>query len=361
MSNDKEYVITMPRERHHMPRRLAALLLVAFACVAAAMSGVTGATTVRARAGAVTTVGTYRNPVFARDFPDPNVLKVGADYYAYATTTGWEPTGHHFPILHSRDLAHWNYVADAFASAPAWGVGDWWAPDVIAYKGVYYMYYVGKNQAGTHCVAVATAARPVGPFTPRRVIGCGDAKGIGYIDPAPLVAADGKAYLYVSVDNPFDSPYPDISVLPLAGDLMRQSKPRKALFSVSQAWEHSNVGTTVEGPFMVKHGATYDLFYSGNSWQHDYAMGYATSSSPMGPFTKCRCNPILHEVKGVTGPGGGSVIRGPHGGWWLAYHGWTGGPGYDFGGVRNLRIDPLTWTGATVSVRGPTTASEPLP
>src|SRR5690348_12649996 len=56
---------------------------------------------------------TYRNPVFSRDFPDPDVLKVGGDYYAYGTTTGWESFDHLFPILRSRDLTHWRYVGDA--------------------------------------------------------------------------------------------------------------------------------------------------------------------------------------------------------------------------------------------------------
>jgi len=192
---------------------------------------------------------TYRNPVFARDFPDPNVLKVGPDYYVYGATTGWEPAGHLFPILilRSCDLAHWRYVGNAFARAPGWGSGDWWAPVVVAHKNASDMYYVGKNASGTPCVAVALAARPQGPYVHQRVVGCGDAKGIGYIDPAPLLDADGKAYLYVSVDNPFDSPYPDISALPLAPDLLRQDGPRRALFSVSQDWEHGAGYTTVDG------------------------------------------------------------------------------------------------------------------
>ncbi len=307
---------------------------------------------------AATRPATYQNPVYAPDFPDPSVLKVGDDYYAYSTTTGWEPTDHLFPILRSRDLVHWRYVADAMPSSPAWGTGDWWAPDVIAYKGTYYMYYVGLGfKANTHCVAVATATKPTGPFTHRHIIGCGDEKGQGYIDPAPLIESNGKAYLYVSVDDP----YHNISVIPLKADLIHAAGPRKELFTLTQAWEHGANFSTVEGPFTVKHGKTYDLFYSGNDWKHDYAMGYATSSSPLGPFKKCVCNPILHDARGVTGPGGGSVVQGPDGGWWLAYHAWTGGPGYDTGGVRNLRIDPLTWTGDRVSVRGPTLGKEPLP
>jgi beta-xylosidase len=112
---------------------------------------------------------------------------------------------------------------------------------------------------------------------------------------------------------------------------------------------------------MVKHAGIYYLLYSGNDWNHDYAMGYATSTSPLGPFTKYRGNPILHGTATVTGPGGGSLFQGPNGDWWLAYHAWTGGPGDSNGGVRNLRIDPVTWRHGVVVVRGPTTTPEPAP
>jgi beta-xylosidase len=308
----------------------------------------------------------YRNPVFARDYPDPSVVKVGADYYAYGTTTGWESFDHLFPILRSRDLAHWSYVADAMPSSPDWGVGDWWAPGVIAHNGTYYMFYSGQSTTLTnsdsslhrHCVAVATATRPTGPFRHRAIIGCGQPETAGLIDPQPFVDADGKAYLYYKQDNPVHI----ISVVRLRPDLLHTAGAPKDLLHVSQLWEHGGAYTTIEGPFVVKHGRLYDLFYSGNDYAHDYGMGYATSSSPLGPFKKCGCNPILFDAKGVTGPGGGSVIQGPHGGWWLVYHAWSSGAGAsDPLAVRNLRIDPLTWTGDRVSVRGPTTAGEPLP
>jgi len=355
----------MSREHHRMPRWLVALLLVVLVGVAAAMFGATGATKAGAQPGAVTTVGTYRNPVFARDFPDPSVLKVGADYYAYATTTDWEPLDHLFPILRSRDLAHWSYVADAMTSSPAWGSGDWWAPGVIAVKGTYYTFYSGQDTTlmntdpglHRHCIAVATAARPTGPFKHRAVIGCGQPETAGLIDPQPFVDSDGKAYLYYKQDNPVHI----ISVIRLRPDMLHTMGAPIDILHISQLWEHGAAYTTIEGPFVVKHGRMYDLFYSGNDYARDYGMGYAMSSSPLGPFTKCTCNPILHDVKGVTGPGGGSVIQGPHGGWWLVYHAWSGGVGGEPGAVRNMRIDPIKWTGDTVSVRGPTTVTEPLP
>ncbi len=304
----------------------------------------------------------YTNPVFAQDFPDPAAIRVGRDYYAYSTSTSWEPQGHIFPILHSTDLVHWRYIGDALAQTPAWALTDFWAPSVVAARGRYYMYYVGKGLTqNAHCIGVAVARSPAGPFADHGMMACGDARGAGYIDPAPLIDDNGRGYLYVSVDNPLDSPHPDISVLPLSADLLRESGPRRELFTVSQAWEHGIGYTTNEGPFAVKHGHTYDLFYSGANWQQDYAMGVAYATSPLGPFTKDAHNPILQGNARVTGPGGGSLVQAVNGGWWLLYHGWTGGPGYGAGGVRNLRIDPVTWVGNTVRVRGPSTTPQPTP
>ncbi|MDB5076961.1 MAG: glycoside hydrolase, family 43 [Chloroflexi bacterium] len=295
---------------------------------------------------------TYRNPVFRIDYPDPYVLRVGGTYYAYGTTAGWQGLNKLFPVLRSTDLTHWRYVADALTSTPSWGVGDWWAPDVVVRNGTYYLYYVGKSLTlNVHCIGVATAHSPTGPFQDHGSLACGDGKGQGYIDPAPFIDSDGKAYLYLSVDDP----YHNVSVLPLTAGMLHAAGPRRELFTLSQPWEHGPSFSTVEGPFMVKHAGIYYLFYSGNDWQHDYAMGYATAKSPLGPFTKYARNPILHGTDSVIGPGGGSIFQDTRGRWWLAYHAWEGGPGYESGGVRNLRIDPVSFHNGVVSVHGPTT------
>ncbi|GAC1432463.1 MAG: glycoside hydrolase family 43 protein [Chloroflexota bacterium] len=300
----------------------------------------------------------YRNPVFAQDFPDPGVLKVGADYYAYSTDTGWATSGTHFPILRSRDLVHWTYVGDVFGDhPPAWAYKDYWAPSPLAYRGTYYVYYTARaTDTDRLCVGVATASRPTGPFMPRTIFGCGPSDGQGWIDPAPLVDDGGHAYLYFKVDNP----YHIISVLRLRPDLLHAAGPPTTLFTLSQGWEYGSY-STVEAPFPLKRGRLYYLFYSGNNWTSDYAMGYATATSPLGPFHKSAHNPILQGTSGAIGPGGGSVVVGPHGGLWMIYHAWTGGPGYDQGGQRTLRIDPLVWHGDSVVVRGPTTVPEPVP
>lgn len=300
----------------------------------------------------------YDNPVFARDFPDPMVLRRGPhDYYAYGTTTRWEVPGRHFPILHSADLVHWSYVGDVFQHNPSRAYGDFWAPSLVQRGGTYYVFYTGLK--GSHCVAVATGRAPTGPFSTRDVVGCGDAAGNGYIDPDPFIDQNGKAYLYVSVDKPDHS----ISVIPLTPDLLHAAGPRKRLFGLSQSWEYGQSFSTVEGPFLIRHGSLYYLFYSGNDWNGAYSMGYATSRSPLGPFTKCACNPVLRGTADILGPGGGSITLGPDNQDWLVFHAWVAGgaEGYQSGAVRSMLLEPIRWRGTRASVVPPEIAPQPIP
>jgi hypothetical protein len=321
----------------------------------------------------------YSNPVFPAG-DDPFVLDDGGthdDYWEYGT-------GDRFPILHSSDLVNWTPAGTAFAARPSWVVqtGDWhpWAPSVVHAGGQYVMFYTGLTPSTVHCVAVATSPAPGGPYTDRgplsmddgsdasSPIGCGDAAMSGNIDPAPFVDSDGHAYLYLSSDYDCTSGTcqgkPTISEIDLAADLLHATAARRALFVGDATWEQSGYGwKTVEGPAMVKHAGLYYLLYSGGSWFGAYGVGYATSSSPTGPFVKYTGNPILASTPEVHGAGGaGPVVTGPHGGLWLVYHGRDGSDS----NPRRLRIDPFAWKPATTpgdpdvaSVAGPTSGPQP--
>lgn len=247
------------------------------------------------------------------------MITVGDRYYAFATHTAWETAGHVFPILVSTDIAHWTYVADVFAAAPAWGRGDWWAPAVVARGHEFFLYYSGRAPSGMHCVAVATASAPAGPYSDHGPIACQDgAAAIGYIDAWPLVA-NGRAYLYFSVDGP---DHHSISVLPLSPDMLSVAGPRKELLDVTQGWERLGFAT-VEGPSVFAWGFHYVMLYSGGSWRGQYGMGFAVASSPMGPFVKSDL-PLLRSGGSLAGPGGGSFFLDNSGAPWLAYHAWVG-------------------------------------
>jgi beta-xylosidase len=312
---------------------------------------------------------------------DPFVLDDGDSHDNY-----WEyGTGERFPILHSTDLVSWTPAGTAFAARPSWVIqtGDWhpWAPSVVKAGGTYVMFYSALNPSVVHCVAVATSPTPGGPFTDHgpltladgsdasNPIGCGDASMSGNIDPAPFVDSDGKAYLYTSSDYDCTSGTcqgkPTISEIDLSSDLLHATAARKALFAGDANWEQSGYGwKTVEGPAMVKHDGLYYLLYSGGSWFGSYGVGYATSSSPAGPFVKYAGNPILGSTAAVHSAGGaGPVVTGPHGGLWLVYHGRDGSDA----NPRQLRIDPFSWkAGATpgepdvATVTGPSTGPQPV-
>jgi beta-xylosidase len=328
---------------------------------------------------------TYENPV-AGAVADPSVIDAGDaghDYYLYATGTL-------FPIWRSPDLVHWTTVGAAFTERPAWTVqsGDWhpWAPAVArsaapcpgtTAPSCFVLYYTALHGTLTprpHCVGVAVSSFPDGPFTDLgpltaasggvdgsgRPIGCGDDLGYGNIDPAPFVDADGRAYLYVSTDRRCDPSgacvlEPTISVIPLTDDLLHAAGPRTPLLKGDGGWELSGAQPLVENPWMERRGSRYYLFYSGGDWRGAYGMGYATATSPTGPFVKRSENPVLRETESVRSPGGGMIVRGPAGGDWLVYHGRTGAHAQP----RTLRIDPVVWNrDETVRVAGPSTGTQ---
>jgi hypothetical protein len=339
---------------------------------------------------------TYQNPVFASPgAPDPMVLDVGEahnDYYAFST-------GDRFPVLTSSDLVNWVAAQPALSARPSWvpQSGEWnpWAPSVIERAGAcpgesgtrcFVMFHVGRHgtlSPATNCIAVAVSPTPGGPYTELgplanhdgaldasgRPPGCGDNGGYSNIDPSPFVDSDGTPYLFLSTTRRCTTEAPGemcppgrrISVLELEPDLLSAAGPRQELFGANASgWELASFGPGVERPVVenptpIKRGATYFLLYSGGAFSGAYGMGYATAVSPTGPFTKAAENPVLAEGNGVLSVGGGGPVTGPHGGTWLAYHGRQGA----YSNPRELRIDPLRFTGATsLVVDGPTSAPQ---
>lgn len=135
--------------------------------------------------------GTYLNPVLHADYSDPDVVRVGDDYWMTASSFSHVPG---LPILHSRDLVNWTLVAhalprlvpeDAFRT-PQHGKGVW-APAIRHHAGKFWIYYPDPDFG----IYLVTATDPRGPWSaPVLVKG-----GRGLIDPCPLWDNDGRVYL----------------------------------------------------------------------------------------------------------------------------------------------------------------------
>ncbi len=103
--------------------------------------------------------GTYTNPLFYDEFSDPDILRVGDDYYLAGTTMHTVPG---LVILHSKDLVNWENVSycfdrfdfndDAFAlknHQEIYGQGIW-APCIRYANGQFYVYS-NVNGKGLQC------------------------------------------------------------------------------------------------------------------------------------------------------------------------------------------------------------------
>ena len=103
--------------------------------------------------------GTYTNPLFYDEFSDPDILRVGDDYYLAGTTMHSVPG---LVILHSRDLVNWeniSYCFDRFDfDNPAFSLTNGkeiygsgiWAPCIRYANGQFYVFS-NVNGQGLQC------------------------------------------------------------------------------------------------------------------------------------------------------------------------------------------------------------------
>ena len=70
----------------------------------------TGAQAQRATWTAENGNGTFTNPLFYEEFSDPDMIRVGDYFYLTGTTMRTMPG---LPVLRSRDLVNWEFIAYA--------------------------------------------------------------------------------------------------------------------------------------------------------------------------------------------------------------------------------------------------------
>lgn len=135
--------------------------------------------------------GTYKNPILYADYSDPDIERVGDDYYMVASSFNCVPG---LPILHSKDLVNWQVIGYGFKQQipvdifdkPQHGNGVW-APAIRFHKGEFYIYYPDPDYG----IYVIKAKNPLGPWTDPVLI----KSAKGWIDPCPLWDEDGRAWL----------------------------------------------------------------------------------------------------------------------------------------------------------------------
>lgn len=268
----------------------------------------------------VSTAQQYPKAILPGDYPDPTIVRDGADYYMTHSPFYYMPG---FLIWHSQDLVNWQPISRV---VPEY-TGSAMAPDLIKHEGKFYLYF---PSAGTNWVVWADDIR--GPWSKPidlRVSG---------IDPGHVVGEDGKRYLYV------DKGY----VIRLADDGLSTLGERQLVYDgwdYPKSWETE--GKYLESPKLIfKDGYYYMTSAEGGTAgpPTSHMVIAARSRSVLGPWENSPYNPIVHTYSANENwwsKGHGTIIDDVNGNWWIVYHAYANG--YHILGRQTL-LEPIEWT-----------------
>lgn len=251
---------------------------------------------------------------------DPTIFQDKGTYYLYGT--GVLPGSGHdgFLVYTSKDLKNWEGPAGAtkgfaLVKGDVFGTKGFWAPQIFRYQDRYWMAYTANE-----CIALATAESPLGPFKQKKLEKL--PADLLQIDPFIFFDDDGKIYFYhVRLDRGNR-----IYVAEMEPDLsgIKKETLRECISTRMDSWENvrNNDYGVAEGPTVIKRDGVYYLFYSANDYRYvEYAVGYATASSPLGPWSRYEGNPILSRKNvGQNGTGHGDILTDPEGKLLYVFH-----------------------------------------
>lgn len=242
---------------------------------------------------------------------DPYFLKLGTVYYLYGTTdeNPWEGRGVGFQCYMTRDLLEYTGPFPVFRPAPDfWATENFWAPEVVAYQGKFYMTASFKADGVCRGVQVLVSESPLGPFFPvvNHAITPSDWECLD----GTLFWENGAPYLIFSHEwtQVGDG---EICTVRLDYKLLEAVAKPQVLFRASEAdWcvlheEFGHSGYVTDGPFLRKCGTKLEMIWSSFS-QNGYAVGKASADSLLGVW---RQEGILLDHDG----GHGMIFTDPQG------------------------------------------------
>jgi beta-xylosidase len=239
--------------------------------------------------------GTYKNPIIHADYSDPDVIRVGDDFYMTASSFNAVPG---LPILHSRDLVNWTIIGHVFTRQPPFDVfskpqhgNGVWAPAIRYHDSEFYIYYPDPDYG----IYLVKAKNPAGPWSKPLLIK--EAKG--WIDPCPLWDTDGNAYLVNAMAASRSGIKSILVVSRMTPDGTRLLDDGVMVFD-----GHDN-NPTLEGPKFYKRNGYYYIFAPAGGVETGWQL-VLRSMNVYSPY-----EPKVIMAQGKTS------INGPHQGAWI--------------------------------------------
>ena len=208
--------------------------------------------------------GTFTNPLFYEEFSDPDMIRVGDYFYLTGTTMHSMPG---LPILRSRDLVNWEFIAyamDKLDLGPPFRLEEGkniygrgiWAPSFRYHNGAYYIFSNVNGQT----TQMFKATNPAGPWTRTPMKG-------SFHDLSVLFDDDGKVYVVWG--------YEDIHFARLNDDLTNIAPGTERIIIA----KGSGMG---EGAHFYKIDGKYMIISAW--WAGSMRMPAARADRPEGPY-----------------------------------------------------------------------------
>lgn len=285
--------------------------------------------------------GTYTNPLFWEDFPDPDLIRVGNDFYLTGSTMHMMPG---LPILHSRDLVNWEFLSYASAGldfgpeyrlegdANIYGRGIW-APSLRHHNGTFHVF-ANVNGRGTQ---VYTATDPRGPWRHHEM-------KRSLHDLSVLFDDDGKVYAIWGYEKimlaELNAGLTDIvpgTERVIIGDKAGMGegshlyKIRGKYVITSARWDGrmrmpAARADRIDGPYEVNPAISAD---------EDFGLAEGNRVRGLPPFLRVEAGP--GRSTGANNLHQGGIVDTPDGQWW----GFTMGDANSAG--RMTHLSPVTW------------------
>jgi len=267
--------------------------------------------------------GTFRNPIIYADYSDPDVVRVGDDFYLVSSSFNCTPG---LPILHSRDLVNWAIIGHAIKNLPhpryaevQPGCGVW-APAIRFHTGKFWIFFPMPDEG----IYVVTAENPAGPWAEPHLLQAGK----GLIDPCPLWDDDGKAYLVHAYAGSRAGIKHRLRVCPMAPDGSRLLGEGKIVFHEPE--KHP----TLEGPKFLKKAGWYYILAPAGGVETGWQLALR-SKNIYGPY---EAKIVLAQGStAINGPHQGALVDTADDGWWFVHFQDAGVYG------RIVHLQPVVW------------------
>jgi beta-xylosidase len=239
--------------------------------------------------------GTYKNPIIHADYSDPDVVRVGDDYYMTASSFNCTPG---LPILHSKDMVNWKLINYALQeqvpvetfNIPQHGNGVW-APSIRYHNNEIYIYW-GDPDFGIYMVKTKD---PYGTWDAPILV----MEGKGLIDACPLFDDNGKAYLVHAYAGS------RAGVKSLLSINKMNPEGTKVLDKGIHVFDGHDHNDTVEGSKFYKRNGYYYIFAPAGGVATGWQL-ILRSKDIYGPYEE---KVVLEQ--------GSTKINGPHQGAWV--------------------------------------------